>query len=145
MTAGCSRGLGKVSFWHVCGFHVTFLIQHSWASTDAARVSSTRAGWDLMTISTVGLIPARQAPADDHQRCALGQEGAIAARPVEGEHAGVVHAVPAAENNFDVIPRVRLVEPMKDIARRSSARRGEAAHESGKRSWAVIATRQPAE
>jgi cytochrome c oxidase subunit 1 len=29
----------------------------------------------------------------------------------------VVHPSPPPENNFDVIPRVRSVEPMKDIRR----------------------------
>ena len=44
--------------------------------------------------------------------------------PVEGEHARVVHAVAAAENNFDVVPRVRSVEPMKDIRRQIERQTG---------------------
>ena len=38
--------------------------------------------------------------------------------PWQGQHARVVHAAsPPPANNFDSIPRVRSVEPMKDIRR----------------------------
>jgi cytochrome c oxidase subunit 1 len=37
--------------------------------------------------------------------------------PVEGQHARVAHPSPPPVNNFDTVPRVRSVEPMKDIRR----------------------------
>ena len=44
-------------------------------------------------------------------------------RPLAGQHARVVHAPRRRRaNNFDVIPRVRSVEPMKDIRREVLAR-----------------------
>ena len=62
--------------------------------------------------------PRRRHPHDGHQRGhELQTRTAGRAGPVEGEHARVVRASPPPVNNFDEIPRVRSVEPMRDIRR----------------------------
>ena len=100
-----SEGLGKVSFaFFFIGFHVTFLIQHS-AGLDGMPRRDLRV---LRELGLVGVQPdlddrrvhdrLRRA-ADGDQPRPLAQEGRQGrARPVEGEHARVVHPLaPARE------------------------------------------------
>ena len=62
--------------------------------------------------------PCDRDPDHDRQRRASAQARRDRrTRPVEGQHARVVHVLSAASNNFDAIPRVRSVEPMRDIRR----------------------------
>ena len=68
-------------------------------------------------ISTIGAFILRRG-GDGHQRdLQPAPRQARGQRPLAGQHAGVVHPVSTPPNNFDVIPRVRSVEPMKDIRR----------------------------
>ncbi len=119
-----SERLGKASFWTMLiGFHLTFLIQHSLGLDGMPRRIyryPADAGWGTMNmISTVGsyilglgvlitmanvlisLRNGRKAPHD----------------PWQGNTLEWFTQSPPPENNFDIVPRVRSVEPMKDIRR----------------------------
>ena len=73
----------------------------------------------LNLISTVGVVhPRARRPGHGRQRPALPQaRPARGTGPVEGQHARVVHVLATAAEQLRRIPRVRSVEPMKDIRR----------------------------
>ena len=116
------EGLGKISFWLVLvGFHLTFLIQHSLGLDGMPRriyEYSSGSGWTLMNqISTLGSF-----------MLGIGfmlsilnvvrslKKGTVAGPdPWKGNTLEWYMPSPPPENNFDAIPRVRSVEPMKDI------------------------------
>jgi cytochrome c oxidase subunit I len=119
-----SESLGKVSFWLVLvGFHVTFLVQHSAGLSGMPRrifEYQADSGWQVYNlISTVGAFI-----------IALGvlitivnvvrslKVGAIAGPdPWKANTLEWFTTSPPPEHNFDAIPRVRSVEPMKDYRR----------------------------
>jgi cytochrome c oxidase subunit I len=118
-----SESLGKASFWTILfGFNLTFLIQHSAGLSGMPRriYEYTNHDWTAYNlISTVGAFV-----------LALGigltvinivwalKRGAIAGPdPWKANTLEWFTSSPPPENNFDVIPRVRSVEPMKDIRR----------------------------
>ena len=123
-----SEALGKASFWTMfVGFNLTFLIQHSMGLSGMPRRIYDYSdnlhvgGYNL--VSTIGsfilgigvLITVVNVAPQHPPRQARRQ------RPVARQHAGVVHPVAPAPNNFDVVPRIRSVEPMKDIRREVAA------------------------
>ena len=97
-----SEGLGKASFWTILiGFNLTFLVQHSAGLSGMPRriYEYSDHSWTAYNlISTVGsFVLATGHPADGDQRRALAEgRQDRGARPVEGQHAGVVHHVAAA-------------------------------------------------
>jgi cytochrome c oxidase subunit I len=120
-----SEGLGKLSFWiMVIGFNLTFLPQHSAGMSGMARrvyeygdtgslhaynLASTIGSFILalgvlITISNVfwSLRRGRRASPD----------------PWQGNTLEWFTTSPPPAHNFDVIPTVRSLEPMKDIRRR---------------------------
>jgi cytochrome c oxidase subunit 1 len=119
-----SESLGRASFWTMLvGFHVTFLVQHSLGLSGMPRRIYEYADqgawgtWNL--ISTIGSFI-----------LALGilltlinvvwsvRRGAVAGPdPWKANTLEWFTTSPPPENNFDVVPRVRSVEPMKDIRR----------------------------
>jgi cytochrome c oxidase subunit 1 len=119
-----SEGLGKVSFWLMfIGFNVTFLIQHSAGLSGMPRRVyryPEQAGWnDYNLVSTIGswvlgigivLTCINVIWAMKHGRRA-GND------PWKANTLEWFIPSPPPENNFDVVPRVRSVEPMKDIRR----------------------------
>ena len=129
-----SEGMGKVScalMW--IGFTVTFLIQHSIGLDGMPRrvyeypdighlelynLISTIGSFILALGIGVTLV-------NVVRLAAQGPEGR--AGPVEGQHARVVHAVAAAGQQLRRrCPRVRSVEPMKDIRREVERQTGRA-------------------
>ena len=100
-----SEGLGKLSFWTMfVGFNLTFLVQHSAGLSGMPRriydYPESAGWWGFNLVSTIGsFILGIGVMISVYQRAALDQEGPEGGqRPVEGQHARVVHAVaPAGE------------------------------------------------
>jgi cytochrome c oxidase subunit 1 len=119
-----SESLGKVSFWlFLVGFHVTFLIQHSAGLSGMPRRVYEYADVDHLhlynLISTIGsFILALGVLLTVINVVRSLKSGAIAGPdPWKANTLEWFTPSPPPENNFDVIPRVRSVEPMKDIRR----------------------------
>jgi cytochrome c oxidase subunit I len=125
-----SEGLGKASFWTILvGFNLTFLVQHSAGLDGMPRriYEYTDGSWTAYNlISSIGAFV-----------LALGvlmtlinvfrsvKRGAIAGPdPWKGNTLEWFTPSPPPENNFDGIPRVRSVEPMKDIRRQVEQQTG---------------------
>jgi cytochrome c oxidase subunit I len=135
-----NEALGKVSFaFFFVGFHVTFLIQHSMGLDGMPRrvyeYSAESGWWGYNLISTIGAF-----------MIAFGvlltvvnlirsvKKGTIAGPdPWKANTLEWFTPSPPPENNFDVVPRVRSVEPMKDIRRQVEQQTGvPQQYESGK-------------
>ncbi len=119
-----SESLGKVSFWlFLIGFHVTFLIQHSAGLSGMPRRVYEYADVDHLhlynLISTIGsFILALGVLLTVINVVRSLKKGAIAGPdPWKANTLEWFTPSPPPENNFDVVPRVRSVEPMKDIRR----------------------------
>jgi len=119
-----SEGLGKTSFWIMfVGFNLTFLVQHSaglsgmprriydypedagwWGYNLASTIGSFMLGIGVLltVINVIKSIKSGQRAGND---------------PWKGNTLEWFTSSPPPENNFDVVPRVRSVEPMKDIRR----------------------------
>src|SRR5215204_878793 len=126
-----SEGLGKVSFvFFFVGFHLTFLIQHSMGLDGMPRriyeYTESSGWWTYNLISTIGAF-----------MIALGvlltvinlvrsvKKGTVAGPdPWKANTLEWFTPSPPPENNFDVVPRVRSVEPMKDIRRQIEQQTG---------------------
>src|SRR5687767_5974365 len=126
-----SERMGKVAFWlTLVGFHTTFLVQHSAGLSGMPRrifEYQASAGWHVYNlISTIGAFI-----------IALGvlitiinvvrslKHGAIAGPdPWKANTLEWFTPSPPPENNFDAVPRVRSVEPMKDIRRQIERQTG---------------------
>ena len=119
-----SEGLGKVSFWLMfVGFNMTFLIQHSAGlSGMPRRVYDYPAdvGWEgFNLISTIGsfilgigvLVTLVNVIVSIKNGKRAGND------PWKGNTLEWFTPSPPPDNNFDVVPRIRSVEPMKDIRR----------------------------
>jgi cytochrome c oxidase subunit 1 len=127
-----SEPLGKVSFWlMLVGFHVTFLIQHSIGLDGMPRRVYEYPDVGHLElynlISTVGsFILAAGVGVTVINVVRSLKKGAIAGPdPWKANTLEWFTSSPPPVNNFDVVPRVRSVEPMKDIRRqveRQSAR-----------------------
>jgi heme/copper-type cytochrome/quinol oxidase subunit 1 len=119
-----SEGLGKVSFWlFLIGFHMTFLIQHSAGLDGMPRriyEYSAGAGWSFMNLfSTIGAFVLATSVLLTIINVARSlKKGTVAGPdPWKGNTLEWFMPSPPPVNNFDVVPRVRSVEPMKDIRR----------------------------
>ncbi|MGI9082405.1 MAG: cytochrome c oxidase subunit I, partial [Thermoleophilaceae bacterium] len=119
-----SEALGKLSFWVMfVGFNLTFLVQHSaglsgmprriydypesagwWGYNLASTIGSFMLGIGVL-ISVVNVLRSIK-------------KGKIAGNdPWKGNTLEWFTQSPPPDNNFDIVPRVRSVEPMKDIRR----------------------------
>jgi cytochrome c oxidase subunit 1 len=126
-----SEGLGKASFWLILiGFHVTFLIQHSIGLDGMPRrvYEYPNVGhlelYNL--ISTVGsfilglgvLLTVLNVVRSLKRGTLAGPD------PWKANTLEWFTTSPPPVNNFDVIPRIRSVEPMKDIRRQVARESG---------------------
>jgi cytochrome c oxidase subunit I len=117
-----SEKLGKVGFGFVLvGFHVTFLIQHAAGLSGMPRriyEYEDGAGWfGYNLVSTIGaFILAIGVLLTVINVVWSSKKGAIAGPdPWKANTLEWYTTSPPPEHNFDVIPRVRSVEPMKDL------------------------------
>jgi cytochrome c oxidase subunit I len=123
-----SEGLGKLSFWLMfVGFNLTFLIQHSAGLSGMPRRIywyPENAGWEVFNlVSTIGSFLLGIGVMITLVNVALSlKRGKRAGNdPWKGNTLEWFTQSPPPENNFDVVPRVRSVEPMKDIRREVAA------------------------
>jgi cytochrome c oxidase subunit 1 len=128
-----SEGLGKLSFWVMfVGFNLTFLVQHSAGLSGMPRRVYDYSGDlgvnDYNLISTIGSFMLGVGVLLTVVNALRSYRGGKVAGndPWKGNTLEWFVQSPPPVNNFDVVPRVRSVEPMKDI-RREVARSGEAA------------------
>ena len=122
---------GKLSFALVfVGFHLTFLIQHSAGLSGMPRriyEYSASSGWSTYNlISSIGAWVLALGVLVTVANIARSLKvGAIAGPdPWKANTLEWFTPSPPPENNFDAIPRVRSVEPMKDIRREIEQRTG---------------------
>jgi cytochrome c oxidase subunit I len=123
-----SEALGKLSFWLMfVGFNVTFLIQHSLGLQGMPRriyTYQSSNGWGVENfISTVGAFILAAGVLvtlfNVVRSLKLGKKAGN--DPWGGNTLEWFVQSPPPENNFDVVPRVRSAEPMKDIRREVAA------------------------
>jgi len=125
-----SEKLGKPSFLFVfVGFHLTFLIQHSAGLSGMPRriYEYSDTNWTTYNlISTVGSDVLSIGVLLTIVNVALAlRRGTVAGPdPWKANTLEWFPPSPPPENNFDVIPRVRSVEQMKDIRREIEQRTG---------------------
>jgi cytochrome c oxidase subunit I len=126
-----SEGLGKLSFWLAfIGFNVTFLIQHSLGLDGMPRriyEYPDIGNWGLYNlISTIGsfILAAGVLVTVVNVLISLKRGAKAGPDPWNANTLEWFTDSPPPANNFDVIPRVRSVEPMKDIRRQVSRRTG---------------------
>ena len=119
-----SERAGKVAFALVTiGFHVTFLIQHAAGLEGMPRriyEYSSDSGWSVYNlISTVGsFILALGVLITVVNVVTSVRRGPVAGPdPWKANTLEWYTTSPPPEHNFDTIPRIRSVEPMKDVRR----------------------------
>jgi cytochrome c oxidase subunit 1 len=133
-----SEKLGKIGFAFVfIGFHLTFLIQHSAGLSGMPRrvYEYSDTSWTAYNlISTVGAFTLGVGVLLTILNIVWAlKKGAIAGPdPWKANTLEWFTPSPPPENNFDVVPRVRSVEPMKDIRREIEQRtKAEQRYKSG--------------
>ncbi len=119
-----SEGLGKISFWLMfVGFLVTFLIQHVMGLDGMPRRVYEYDNVGNLglynAISTVGSFILAVGVLFTVINVARSLKVGVAAGPDpwKGNTLEWFTASPPPANNFDTVPRIRSVEPMKDIRR----------------------------
>jgi cytochrome c oxidase subunit I len=126
-----SEGLGKLSFWLILvGFHVTFLVQHSAGLSGMPRriyeypdVGSLELYNLISTVGSFILAVGVGVTAINVVRSV--KRGVIAGPdPWKGNTLEWFTTSPPPVVNFDVVPLVRSVEPMKDIRRQVERQSG---------------------
>ena len=116
--------LGKISFWlMLVGFHLTFLIQHSMGLDGMPRriyEYNETAGWSIYNlISSIGaFVLAAGIVVTLYNLVRSITKGAVAGPdPWKGNTLEWFTPSPPPPHNFDDVPRIRSLEPMKDIRR----------------------------
>jgi cytochrome c oxidase subunit 1 len=119
-----SESLGKWSFWlFLIGFHMTFLIQHSAGLSGMPRRVYEYSDENNLAlyngISTIGSFIIAVSVLLTLINVVRSLKGGAVAGPDPWKANTLEWFTPSPppENNFDAIPRVRSVEPMKDIRR----------------------------
>jgi cytochrome c oxidase subunit 1 len=123
-----SERLGKLSFWlQFFGFLGTFLIQHSLGLSGMPRrvyTYSASSGWGTENlISSIGacVLAAGVLLTIVNVARSLRHGRRVGADPWSANTLEWFAPSPPPPHNFDVIPRVRSVEPMRDIRRQVAA------------------------
>ena len=126
-----NESLGKASFWVMfIGFNLTFFVQHALGLSGMPRRVYTYQpglGWSTYNlISTIGsFILALGILMTIINVVTSLKKGRIAGPdPWKGNTLEWFTSSPPPVNNFDVIPRVRSVEPMRDIRRQVERQTG---------------------
>jgi heme/copper-type cytochrome/quinol oxidase subunit 1 len=116
--------MGKISFWlSFIGFNMTFFVQHALGLSGMVRRVYTYQpglGWSTYNlISTIGAFILGAGMVLTVINVAINyKRGPLAGPdPWKGNTLEWFVPSPPPVNNFDVIPRVRSVEPMRDIRR----------------------------
>jgi heme/copper-type cytochrome/quinol oxidase subunit 1 len=129
-----SEGLGKVSFWTMfVGFNLTFLVQHSAGLSGMPRRVYDYPDHSGLTaynlISTIGsfILGVGVLVTVINVLVSLRRGKTAGNDPWHGNTLEWFTQSPPPENNFDVVPRIRSVEPMREIRREVEA----AAHPAG--------------
>jgi cytochrome c oxidase subunit I len=119
-----SEGLGKASFWLMfIGFNLTFFIQHSAGLSGMPRriydYSDDLGVTGYNLVSTIGafVLGVGVVLTVINVIISLKKGKAAGNDPWKGNTLEWFTTSPPPPNNFDVVPRVRSVEPMKDIRR----------------------------
>jgi cytochrome c oxidase subunit I len=119
-----SERVGKIAFTFVLvGFHVTFLVQHAAGLEGMPRriyEYEEAAGWaEFNLISTIGafLLGIGVLITLVNLMTSLRKGTAAGPDPWKANTLEWYTTSPPPEHNFDVIPRIRSVEPMKDLRR----------------------------
>ncbi len=130
-----SEGLGKLSFWlMVIGFNASFLPQYSAGLSGMPRRVAEYSGGELTTYNLISTIGAFVLAAGVLVTVFNVFKSIRSGRPAGPDpwRANTLEwftPSPPPEHNFDVIPTVRSLEPMKDIRR--SVQQREAALSNG--------------
>jgi len=126
-----NEGLGKLSFWLMfVGFNVTFFVQHALGLSGMPRRIYTYQpglGWSTYNlISTIGSFILAIGILITIANVARSlKAGKVAGPdPWKGNTLEWFTSSPPPVNNFDAIPRVRSVEPMRDIRRQVERQTG---------------------
>jgi cytochrome c oxidase subunit I len=119
-----SEKLGKISFAFVLvGFHVTFLIQHALGTDGMPRriyEYGPNTGWNVYNlISSIGsyILAIGVLITIINLAYSIKKGAKSGPDPWKANTLEWYTTSPPPEHNFDVIPRIRSVEPMKDIRR----------------------------
>ena len=150
-----SETLGKLSFWLTfIGFNATFLVQHALGLSGMPRRIYRYADlgdWAVLNlISTLGsLILGLGVLVTVYNAVRSLKHGhRVGPDPWKGNTLEWFTPSPPPPHNFDVIPRVRSIEPMRDIRRRVRETTGQPetdrAHRQGGNSGAAGTRRGPA-
>jgi cytochrome c oxidase subunit 1 len=125
------EGLGKTSFWlMLIGFHTTFLVQHSAGMEGMPRriyeYSDIQDLAILNMISTIGafILGLGILVTAINVLISLKKGPVAGPDPWKGNTLEWFTTSPPPVNNFDAVPRIRSVEPMKDIRRQVLAQTG---------------------
>jgi cytochrome c oxidase subunit 1 len=123
--------LGKISFWVMfIGFNMTFFVQHALGLSGMPRRIFTygpNLGWSTYNlISSIGSFILGAGIVLTVINVAISySRGRIAGPdPWKGNTLEWLTPSPPPVNNFDTIPRVRSVEPMRDIRRQIERQTG---------------------
>jgi cytochrome c oxidase subunit I len=123
-----SEALGKLSFWLMfVGFNVTFLIQHSMGLEGMPRriydydESLGVSGYNLASTIGAFILGIGVLVTVVNVLISLKKGKRAGNDPWQGNTLEWFTTSPPPPNNFDVIPRVRSVEPMKDIRQEVAA------------------------
>ncbi len=137
--------LGKASFWVMfIGFNLTFFVQHALGLSGMPRRVYTYApdlGWSTYNlISTIGsFILAVGILMTVGNLVRSLTHGAVAGPdPWKGNTLEWFTSSPPPVNNFDTIPRVRSVEPMRDIRRQIERETGVTQKTGGSERYARV-------